>query len=131
MKFCSFNVEGLFDKLQDKEFTQVIQSYDFITLVETWLPTKSKISIEGFYSFSKSRKKNERARRYSGGISILVKQNLKRGLKIIDEKCESFLWVKLCKDFSTFHKIFLFVLFTYHQLIPLGIENLMWIILPP
>ena len=47
MKFCSFNVEGLFDKLQDKEFTQAIQSCDFITLVETWLPTKSKISIEG------------------------------------------------------------------------------------
>ena len=90
MKFCSFNVEGLFDKLQDREFTQVIQSYDFITLVETWFPTKSKISIEGFYSFSKSRKKNKRARRYSGGISILVKQNVKRGVKIIDEKCEGF-----------------------------------------
>ena len=99
MKLCSFNVEGLFDKLQGKEFTQVTQSYDFITLVETWLPTKSKISIEGFYSFSKSRKKNKRAKRYSRGISILVKQNLKRGVKIIDEKCEGFLWVKLCEDF--------------------------------
>ena len=99
MKFCSFNVEGLFDKLLDEEFTQVIQSYDFITMVKTWLPTKSKINIEGFYSFSKSRKKNKRARRYSGGISILVKQNLKRGVKIIDEKCEGFLWVKLCKYF--------------------------------
>ena len=26
-----FNVEGLFDKLQDKEFTQVMQSYDYNT----------------------------------------------------------------------------------------------------
>ena len=120
----------MFDKLQDREFTQVIQSYDFITLVETWLPTKSKISIEGFYSFSKSGKKNKRARRYSGGISILVKQNLKRGVKIIDEKYEGFLWVKLCKDFFHFPQD-IFVLFTYHQLIPLGKENLMWIILPP
>ena len=59
MKFCSFNVEGLFDKLQDREFTQVIQNYDFITLVETWLPTKSKISIEGFYSFSKTGKRTK------------------------------------------------------------------------
>ena len=78
--------------------------------------------------FQKAGKRTKGARRYSGGISILIKQNLIRGVKIIDEKCEGFLWVKLCKDFSTFHKIILFVLFTYHQLIPLGKENLMWII---
>ena len=89
----------MFDKLLDQEFNQVIQSYAFITLVETWLPTKSEINIEGFYSFSKSRKKNRRARRHSGGISSLVKQNLKRGVKIIDEKWEGFLWFKLCEDF--------------------------------
>ena len=66
------------------------------------VPNKLKDQYEGFYSFSKSRKKSKRARHYSGGISILVKQNLKRGVKIIDEKCEGFLWVKLCKDFSRF-----------------------------
>ena len=128
MKFCSFNAEGLLDKLLDEEFTQVIQSYDFITLVETWLPTKSRINIEGFYSFSKSRKKNRRARRYSGGISILVKQNLKRGVKIIDGKCEGVLWVKLCKDFFHFPQDIFVCSVSHHQLVPLGKENS---ILPP
>ena len=66
------------------------------------LLSKSKISTEGFYSFSKSRKKNKRARYYSDGIAILVKQNLKRGVKIIYEKCEGFLWVELCEDFFYF-----------------------------
>ena len=49
----------MFDKLLDQEFTQVIQSYDFITLVETWLPRKSKINIEGFYSFPKAGKRTK------------------------------------------------------------------------
>ena len=66
----------------------MIRSYDFIMLVETWLLTKSKSNIEGFYSFAKSSKKNKKAGHHSAGISVLAKQNLKRGVKIIDEKCE-------------------------------------------
>ena len=41
LKFKSFNVEGLCNKLNDNNFVNSLSKYDFIALVETWLPEKS------------------------------------------------------------------------------------------
>ena len=38
-----WNVEGLSQKLNDDEFISKITEFDFISLVETWLP-KTKIT---------------------------------------------------------------------------------------
>ena len=55
--FCSFNIEGLKNKLEEKEFYDTISKFDFITLVETWLPDQYKIDIPNFYVYSKCQKK--------------------------------------------------------------------------
>ena len=43
LKFASFNVEGLCNKLDDNNFKNDISKYGFITLVETWLPTDEQV----------------------------------------------------------------------------------------
>ena len=47
LKFASFNVEGLRNKLDDINFKNEISKFDFITLVETWLPADVQVNLEG------------------------------------------------------------------------------------
>ena len=57
LKFQSFNVEGLVNKIKDHDFLDSIKQYDFITLVKTWVSGKISVDIEGYYCFNKSRKR--------------------------------------------------------------------------
>ena len=62
------------------------KQYDFITLVETWVSGKISVDSEGYYCFNKSRKKAKKAKRYSGGISVLVKKSLRKGVNFLTLK---------------------------------------------
>ena len=55
LKFLSYNLEGLSSKINNNEFLSHINKYDFITLVETWMPDGETLNISGFHSFSKGR----------------------------------------------------------------------------
>ena len=90
LKLFSFNVEGLKPKLEDPNFLETIQDYDISILTETWKNDPSKINIEGFWDYSQIRPKHKNAIRHSGGISILVRYNIRPGLKLI-ENAEGFL----------------------------------------
>ena len=59
LKFQSFNVEGLKSKLKDETFIDSIKKFDFITLVETWLPANPSINIEGYYCQELSQNKRD------------------------------------------------------------------------
>ena len=59
-----------------------ISKFDFIALVETWLPTDEQVNFEGYTSFCLYRRKNPRAKRASGGITLLVKEQLFQGVTI-------------------------------------------------
>ena len=91
--------------LNNHDFISKIKDFDLISLVETWLPYgNQKINIDGYYSYSKHRKeKAQNARRNSGGITILVKSSLKKGIKFLDrESNEEFVWWKLEKLIGQF-----------------------------
>ena len=103
LKFMSYNVEGLSPMLSDNSFIEKITKYDFISLIETWLPEGFNINIPGFYSMSKYRKKAKKARRHSGGITVLVKNSLRKGVKFFSSKSDRFLWWKLDKAFFNFN----------------------------
>ena len=60
LKFQSFNVEGLVNKIKDHDFLDSIKQYDVITLVETWVSGKISVDIEGYYCFNKSKKRLKR-----------------------------------------------------------------------
>jgi hypothetical protein len=62
-----------------------------ISLVETWLPDASDLNIDSFYSFSKCRKMPTNARKNSGGITILIKSALRKGVKFLEQEyCDEF-----------------------------------------
>ena len=88
LKFCSFNIEGLGEKLEDEKFLEIIQKFDFITLVETWKPEHEKISIDNFYSYSKCRSKHKKAKRHSGGITVLIRNDIRKGVKFFSSKSD-------------------------------------------
>ena len=99
LKFCSWNIEGLARKLEDKDFLSIIGNFDCVSLVETW-QSNNDLNIDGFCSFSKCRQASGKAKRHSGGITVLVKSNLRKGVKFLDkESNEEFVWWKLEKDF--------------------------------
>ena len=106
--FCSFNIEGLKNKLEEKEFYDTISKFDFITLVETWLPDQYKIDIPNFYVYSKYRKKHKKARRYSGGISVVIRKDLKAGVNFFHLKVTSMYGVSSIKLFLILMKISMF-----------------------
>lgn len=99
LKFASFDVEGLRNKLDDINFKNAISKFHFITLVETWLPTDEQVNFEGYTTFSLYRKKNPRIKRASGGITLLVKEQLFQGVTICKCDDDRFLWWKLDRNF--------------------------------
>ena len=95
LKFLSYNAEGLSGKINNNEFLSHINKYDFVTLVETWMPDGETLSIPGFYSFSKGRATHRKAKRFSVGISVLVKKSLRKGVKFFSSVSSKFVWWKL------------------------------------
>ena len=78
------NTEGLQSKLEDPILHRDIYKYDIIVLLETWLPRGFQVKFPGFYnSYSIYRPKNPKAKRCSGGITILVKYPLRKGIKFL------------------------------------------------
>ena len=108
IRSCSFNIEGLKNKLEEKEFYDTFSKFDFITLVEAWLPDQYKIDIPNFYVYSKYRKKHKKARRYSGGISVVIRKDLKAGVKFFSSKSDFYYGVSSIKPFLILMKIFMF-----------------------
>ena len=115
LKFQSFNVhvEGLVNKIKDHDFLDSIKQYDFITPVDIWVSGKISVDIAGYYCFNKSIKKAKKAKRYSGGISVLVKKSLRKGVKIFSSKSNRFVWLKLDKHFFNLDEYILVCLFTF------------------
>ena len=99
LKFFSFNIEGLCSKLEDHNLIEELGNYDIITLVETWLPTNRNIDLPGFYAFSKNRVKHKLAKRHSGGITVLIRTQLKKGVTFLSSKSTQFVWFQLKKEY--------------------------------
>ena len=98
LKFLTFNVEGLKSKLDDPSFQNYFIQNDIVVFLETWLDKKESLKIEGFWDYSQIRKKHDKAIRHSGGITILVKNCFRPGIKLVKDE-EGFIWFKLLKSF--------------------------------
>nr|XP_006822324.1 PREDICTED: uncharacterized protein LOC102806336 [Saccoglossus kowalevskii] len=91
-----WNVQGIRQKIEDNDFIKCIKNHDIIGLGETWLNKDSlnTLNIPGYYSHSIIRSKQP-----GGGLSILINEQIKKGIKIEDVDSEDMLWCKLKKDF--------------------------------
>ena len=105
----SWNVNGLFrrvngqrtSKLEDKLFLKNLSS-DIIALNETHACHNDIIQLENYYCFSKCRSKNPS--RLRGGVSILIKSSIRKGVKIFDSSGTDIIWLRLCKEYFNFEK---------------------------
>jgi exonuclease III len=104
LKISFWNVESISSnnnsKLDDDDFTSFITSKDIIGLSETHTP--NKVEIPGYVSFCKSRKRNKKARKYSGGLAFFVKKSISRGCHLVSGKSRDAMWLKLDKHFFQF-----------------------------
>jgi exonuclease III len=98
LRLGSWNIKGLGTKTEDSYFKKLLLNYDILILVETWL--QEDIAIEGYYCYTKTKKKTASKGRFAGGISIICNEQWKKkkGITIVDST-EMFVWVKLSKTF--------------------------------
>ena len=102
LKINCWNIQGLLnDKTQDESFTEIINAYDCTILLETWL--NHNVSISGYYTFCLNAEKSSYGRS-KGGIAIVLKNNLRKGIKILEKVNSHMLWIKFGKDFLNINK---------------------------
>jgi exonuclease III len=108
VRFMTWNVQGV-DKnlLQDPLFNYCLDNNDVIVLTETWLSDRCNIRDNEFYVYHCLRPQNSNAWRPSGGICVLVRNNLRlnnrtkaKGITIMREN-EYSIWLKMSREFFT------------------------------
>ena len=87
------NVEGLRSMLGNKAFIELIQQWDVVGLVETWIEEKHKVNIIGYDVYGEMGKRRSNRGRSSGGIMVLVKEKLRNKVKQIQLKTEGMVWL--------------------------------------
>ena len=85
----SLNVNGLCSKLKYEDLEDYINKFEIVGLTETKLGDCDHVEIEKFELFAKNRK-NFKSR--SGGVALLVSNNIVKHVKIVQSDCESALW---------------------------------------
>ena len=72
-----WNINGLADKLKEADVINMIQSHDIIGIVETKKGDVAKLNTPGYTAHHFSRPyKHKKAKRYDGGILLLISKNL-------------------------------------------------------
>ncbi|KAK3103091.1 hypothetical protein FSP39_016377 [Pinctada imbricata] len=93
-----WNIEGFKSgnesKFNNLEFQAEIRSHDIIGLTETHAGPDDILAIEGYTAYSNSRKKHKKARKFSGGITILIKNEIVDGVEII-KSSPDVIWVHI------------------------------------
>ena len=89
--------------MNDPDFQNFVQDYDFLLLTETWHSNVTNLSIDGYESFSCIRPKaNKRAKRDSGGVIVYYRERYRKHLDLLSVNNNGILWFKLQKDFGDF-----------------------------
>ena len=110
-----WNIQGLsLKKSTDEDFVNTISNVHILGLVETWCGGGNpQIDISGFsFVTNSTRKKASKARRFSGGISIYIKNDLRKGVSKLAPGHNDIVWVKLDKNFFHLKKdVFLAIIY--------------------
>ena len=115
LSVASWNVNGLFRnvngvrtcKLDNPQFSSKLCS-DIIILNETHASSSDILNLDGYFCVSNCRSTNPS--RLRGGVAVLTKDNLRKGVKIIDKSHTDIVWLKLHKSFFlTLNRICIYV----------------------
>ena len=117
ISFCSWNVGGLItekgNKLHDQNFIDQIKEFDIVLLSETHVGYETTVDVENFfyYPFCRQKSKNNR---YFGGLGILIKKDIRKGIKFLEDGNSEYQWLKLDKSFFSTEKrhLSLYIIFS-------------------
>ena len=103
LKFCTLNVGGLRKKLDDTDFLQFLNDFDIVSLQETFMLNNDLLqdSFTDFMPpfFSPATKLSSQGR-CSGGVIVLVKQNLKNYVSELQNKLPNCITLKFKNIFT-------------------------------
>ena len=107
LKISYLNINGLKSKESHKfdnhDLIESIQNSHIICLSETHTSQDDVIHVPGYRTHHISRKKHKRAPKASGGLVLLIKEDVKNGVKVEYVNSEM-LWVLLDKSFFHLRK---------------------------
>ena len=108
-----WNIHGLFvkvneyrlNKLEDPEFINRLAEFDILCLQEIQCGPQDtqSLCVQGYSLIPFHRRKSKNSR-YFGGSLILIKQCLRKGIRVIESLNGDSVWLKLTKDFFHFEK---------------------------
>ena len=108
-----WNIQGLFQsinkykicKLDDESVRKRIKRFDILCLQETLCgPCDTQnLNFKG-YKLIPLHRKVSKNNRYYGGSLLLIKSNIRAGIKILDQRRGDKIWIKLCKDYFGLQK---------------------------
>lgn len=80
-----------------------------VGLLETWMGKNDAVSIEGFASFSKPGTRRSNRGRLSGGVLVLVKEDWKEQVQLLDVGSTNLIWIKVNTGCSVVCVFFFFL----------------------
>ena len=99
----SLNVQGKLDeKSKLCEFLELVSLYDIFCVQETKLNQYKDCNIAGYGRYRSDRKCKKK--RTSGGVMIMYKNELQKGISKRKSKSKNIIWIKLCRKFFMLEK---------------------------
>lgn len=100
ISIAAWNICGIKNKIDDPDFMRELLPHDVIILGETFSENDA-LHIEGYKCKNIFRnKKHKKAKRFSGGISVLTKTNISKFITPVKTTAEHFIWIKISKQLT-------------------------------
>lgn len=91
------------DLLKPRNHVKILPNIldSMICLQETWTNKNSKINLEGYrkHIHAYRRLQNRRAKRSSGALIIYIKDNIRKGVKLVKNDIDCLVWLEIDKAF--------------------------------
>ncbi|CAG2204832.1 unnamed protein product [Mytilus edulis] len=103
LHIASWNINGYkskdFIKFEDPEFVSLVSDKDIFCLMETHCDLKNCLKVPEFDVINLIRPRSPRSRKRSGGLSIYIKKDIRKGVKFLEHETSDYIWLKLDKFF--------------------------------
>ena len=103
LRVIHLNIEGIMsrefgNKIKQPQLLNILNKYDIIALTETHANQDMLINLPGYSSIQVNRPEHHRARKHSGGLEILVKQEMREAVSFLQSTSKDILWLKIKSD---------------------------------
>ena len=107
INIAGWNIDGLYkivnkkrlNKLTFEDVSSKIKENDIIFLIETHCSYEDVVSFEGYRVHNHIRPKSKGSKKHYGGITVLIKEEIRKGITYMPSTNSEYLWLKLSKEY--------------------------------